>query len=257
MYQNLHHNPLHISDAGRGEEPRVFAHRGASAHAPGNSLRALMLACRSGARWIEVDVRRIGQQLYLLHDGWLETPAGLRQTHTMSPAELARAMPDGQCPLTLEQALSLLQGRAALNIEIKDEGSAALVVDTLDRYVTVHGWHYHDLLVSSFHQPELAQVRWLQPALPLGVLVAGVPLQLALGAAALGAESLHVSADVVTRPLVADAHSRGISVYAYTVNSPERWSALHDLGVDGLFTDYPERFSQLLAVEQSSTERAA
>lgn len=223
-------------------EIRVFAHRGVSSRAPGNSLRALELACEMDCPWIEIDVRRIGSRLYLLHDGWLETPLGPRRARELTSAELAAAMPSGECPLTLEQALTLLCGRARLNIEIKDEGCAAMVAATLERYVSQHGWRFEDLLVSSFHQPELAQLRWLQPAIPAGVLIAGIPLDLSFPALQLGADSLHISADAVTRPLVADAHARGISVYAYTVNCPTRWKYLRRLGVDGLFTDYPERF---------------
>lgn len=240
---------------------RIFAHRGASGHAPGNSLRALNLACEmhqpGELPWIEVDVRRIGNRLFLLHDGWIETSLGLRQTLDLSLAELASAMPTGESPLLLEQALTVLHNRARLNIEIKDEGSAALVADVLDRYVSRHGWQYDDLLLSSFHQPELAQLHWLQPAISLGVLIAGVPLNLAMSAEMIGAESLHVSADCVTRPLVKNAHDRGLSVYAYTVNDLSRWEKLAALDVDGLFTDYPDRFLRIQQQPHQQTTQAA
>ena len=57
----------------------------------------------------------------------------------------------------------------------------------------------------------------------------------------LGAFSVHPSLDFVDLRFVDDAHSRGLKVYVYTVNPPEDIAKMHKLGVDGVFTDYPER----------------
>ena len=42
-------------------------------------------------------------------------------------------------------------------------------------------------------------------------------------------------------PVVDDAHERGLQLFVYTVNDREEMEALQALGVDGLFTDYPDR----------------
>ena len=45
----------------------------------------------------------------------------------------------------------------------------------------------------------------------------------------------------VNSAFVDDAHSRGLKVFVYTVNHPDDIQKMHDLGVDGVFTNYPDR----------------
>ena len=45
----------------------------------------------------------------------------------------------------------------------------------------------------------------------------------------------------MTAHFVADAHRRGLRVFPYTANDPAEIARLRDLGVDGVFTDFPER----------------
>ena len=40
---------------------------------------------------------------------------------------------------------------------------------------------------------------------------------------------------------VEDAHRRGLRVFPFTVNHPDDIARMRDLGVDGVFSDYPER----------------
>ena len=45
----------------------------------------------------------------------------------------------------------------------------------------------------------------------------------------------------VTRGFVEDAHRHGLKVFVYTVNDPADLARMRTLGVDGVFTDFPER----------------
>lgn len=57
----------------------------------------------------------------------------------------------------------------------------------------------------------------------------------------LDAFSVHPSLDFVDQRFVDDAHTRGLQVYVYTANLPEDIAKMHQLGIDGVFTDFPER----------------
>jgi glycerophosphoryl diester phosphodiesterase len=57
-----------------------------------------------------------------------------------------------------------------------------------------------------------------------------------------GARTLHVRKDVVTRGLVETAGAAGLAVLAWTVNDLGESRRLDAAGVDGIFTDFPERF---------------
>ena len=46
---------------------------------------------------------------------------------------------------------------------------------------------------------------------------------------------------MVDGSLVAAAHKRGLGVLAWTANEPGEIALLTALGVDGIFSDYPDR----------------
>ena len=46
--------------------------------------------------------------------------------------------------------------------------------------------------------------------------------------------------------MIADAHGHGLKVLAYTVNRASVFQRLIRLGVDGVFTDYPDRLLKFL-----------
>jgi glycerophosphoryl diester phosphodiesterase len=57
----------------------------------------------------------------------------------------------------------------------------------------------------------------------------------------------------VTPENVKEAHDLGLKVVPWTVNNPADMSALIDLKVDGLITDYPDRASAILATKGLKT----
>jgi glycerophosphoryl diester phosphodiesterase len=60
-------------------------------------------------------------------------------------------------------------------------------------------------------------------------------------ALALGAEAIHPQTSLVTPELVERAHRQGLGVRVWTANQPTQLRQLLRWGVDGVFTDYPER----------------
>ncbi len=221
----------------------VIGHRGARGHAPENTLLAIDTGIKLGAHWVEFDVQQIGDELLLMHDLRLDRTTngrGCLAEHTFEELRSLDAGQGQQIP-TLREALELVVQRAGVNIELKTwDGCAAAVASVLREYLA-DGWPAEKLLVSSFHLPELWEFRQLLPEVPVGALICGVPLDWAGGAAELGAASLNVSEEFVDDRLVTDAHGRGLKVYAYTVNHPEDMRRLRAQGVDGIFTDFPDR----------------
>ncbi|MEM7802224.1 MAG: glycerophosphodiester phosphodiesterase family protein, partial [Chloroflexota bacterium] len=47
--------------------------------------------------------------------------------------------------------------------------------------------------------------------------------------------------------VVTAAHKRGLDVHVWTINEPHEMQQLIEIGVDGIFTDYPSRLLQLLS----------
>lgn len=222
---------------------RVIAHRGARGHAPENTLLAVDRAIQLGAPWIEIDVQLHEGELLLLHDLRLERTTnghGRLADHRLAALRALDAGGGQQIP-TLDEVLALVGERAGLNVELKTwNGCGASVARVLGEAIG-RGWPADKFLVSSFHLPELWEFRLALPEVPVGLLYCGVPLDWAGIAQEFRAASINLSDEFVDDKLVADAHARGIAVYVYTVNLPEEMRRLRAQGVDGIFTDYPER----------------
>ncbi|MBN2420024.1 MAG: glycerophosphodiester phosphodiesterase, partial [Deltaproteobacteria bacterium] len=58
----------------------------------------------------------------------------------------------------------------------------------------------------------------------------------------------HISS--VNNDFVIDVHNRGMKVFVYTVNNQNDIKRMIAMGVDGVFTDYPDRVLKL--VQQAS-----
>ena len=60
-------------------------------------------------------------------------------------------------------------------------------------------------------------------------------------AMSLHAKAINPDHRALTKENVSKIQKEGLQVFSWTVNKPEEISALIELGVDGIITDYPER----------------
>lgn len=224
----------------------VIAHRGASAYEPENTLRAIRRALEVGADGIEIDVYCIEDELIVIHDETVDRTTnghGLIRRHTVG--EL-RALDAGRGELIpfLSEALDLIDRRTLVNIELKGPNTAGPVHELLSRYISGCGWSAEDFLISSFDGGELCRFAGLgvgKSAIPVGLLLTRAPeIGRALPAALAGC-SLHVPLARVTESVVARAHANGQRLFVYTVNDQADMNRMARLGVDAIFTDYPDR----------------
>ncbi|MDR3417612.1 MAG: glycerophosphodiester phosphodiesterase family protein [Nevskia sp.] len=238
----------------------IIGHRGARGHAPENTLLALDTGIRLGAHWVEFDVQlHPCGALLLFHDLTLERTTDGHGLLGACDFEALRRLDAGQRQQipTLEEALDLIEQRVGVNIELKTaDGTGEAVAGVLRQYLTA-GWPAERFLVSSFHLPELWEFHQAAPEIPIGVLLAGVPLDWAGCATELEAAAVNISSEFVDPRLVADAKAHGRRVYVYTVNDPEQVRSLRELGVDGVFTDFPDRVLEVVRREAGGGRRAS
>ncbi|MGL6425588.1 glycerophosphodiester phosphodiesterase [Aeromonas hydrophila] len=223
---------------------QIIAHRGASGLAPENTLKAIRLALALGAGAIEIDVQLADGELWVFHDRRLERCTdGSGVLTAQSRAYLASLdAGEGEGIPTLWQVMEAIAGQAELHIELKGAQTADEVARLTRRAEAELGFTPTQWVVSSFHHPELARFAALRPDIRLGTLTATIPLTLAKFAAELGAWSLNCDVDFVDQALVQDAHDRGLKVLVYTVDEPADQAMLAAIGVDGIFTNRPDRF---------------
>jgi len=222
----------------------LYAHRGASAEAPENTLAAFRRAVAAGADGIELDVHLCADGVpVVIHDETLErTTDGAGAVAAQPLAALARLDAGGwfapqfygeKLP-TLAATLHLLAGRLRLNLEVKDARAGGAVLELLRHFPQA------EAVVSSFDHRLLAHLRHLAPDLPLAVLLDSGDWHRALArAAALRACAFHPQVDLVSRPLLAACRRLDLPVYVWTVDDPGLARSLARSGVAGLFTNDP------------------
>jgi glycerophosphoryl diester phosphodiesterase len=246
-----------------------YAHRGARGHAPENTALAFDLAFDLGADAIECDVQRSGDgELVIIHDGTLNrTTNGTGAVAATTLADL-RALDAGQqwrlpqrIP-TLAETLDLVRRRdGAINLEIKGESVADSVATAQAVEPIVRALEEplrSRLLVSSFELPAVALLKERLPWLRVAALYSGREWQkqdMLAPALAMGAEAIHPGASLTTADLVTQAHAQGLRVNVWTANRRATIRRLIGWGVDGLFSDYPERV--IIARAQMAAQMAA
>jgi len=220
-----------------------IGHRGAAGHAPENTLSCFARGLALGASWVELDVRRVENELVVFHDSRLERMTnGTGRVEGRSLAEIRQLEVRGgeKIPL-LQEVFDLVACRAGLVIELKGNRTAELVAFAIEHNVGQGGWRYDDFLVCSFDHQELKRFKQLCPVVPVGPLIYGLPFDYAAAGEALGAFSIHATVEFINSEFIADAQRRGLKVVVYTVNDADDIQRMRGLGVDGLITDYPER----------------
>ncbi len=221
----------------------VIGHRGAAGHRPENTLASLRLALTLGADAVEVDVQMLAGALIVLHDETLErTTNGHGHYKAMSLAAL-RALDAGEgerVPL-LEEVIALTCGRIGLNIEVKEAGIAAQVVDfVLAATTALPAWRAR-ILLSSFDIETSAVLARLRGTMGFGLLYEEAFESALARALELGAKSLHMPLRALDAAAVSRAQAQGLAVYVYTVNANADIARCRAAGVDGVFSDYPDR----------------
>ncbi|QYJ86745.1 glycerophosphodiester phosphodiesterase [Shewanella mesophila] len=227
---------------------RVFAHRGASGYAPENTLAAIKKAIELGITAIEIDVHNVEGELCVFHDRRLDgKSSGTGLIEEVSQSYLASLNVDGEPIPKLWELLVYLQDfDSLLNIELKGMRSLKPFLNLYPQILTKLNFKPEQLLISSFNHHFIKAVKQQYPHALVAPLLEGIPEDDAAIVSHLEAYSLHLSLSFITAELVADAHRRGAKVYVYTVDNPEDINYLMGLGVDGIFSNYPDLSQQTI-----------
>jgi glycerophosphoryl diester phosphodiesterase len=229
--------------------PLVIAHRGASSDAPENTPAAFEAAIALGVDAVELDVRRTSDGVLAVHHN--ASRRGVPVALLTYAALVRRSRHE---PPTLDTVLDICAGRVAVDIEIKEPGYEAEVIEKASRRFS-----REQVLYTSFDESVVSTIRRLDPNAHCGLLLGpgrlrsrtqrfeALPFDLAERC---GADALAVhqwlaplggrSRRVPGAGLLAEARQRGFPMLVWTVNGPQRLrSYLADGRVAGIITDLP------------------
>ena len=226
--------------------PLCIAHRGASARAPENTLRAFECACALGADGIELDVQTTRDGIpVVFHDedlGRLTGRAG--RLADCSRDEIGRLRVGGEPIPSLQEALAFARSRMLVQIEIKKGTRMPPILMAIRRTRTAR-----NVILASFERTLLREAAALAPSIPR-MLIADpgassdpspegglrwVRAALSLGACGISLNYRWID----SAPLVAAIRGRGLQLWCWTVNDCRAMRRLSRWGVDGLVGNDP------------------
>ena len=266
--------------------PLNIAHRGARSLAPENTLAAASKGLEVGADMWELDIQMTADgELIVIHDSTLKRTSNVREVfpnrkpwfvHQFTLDEIRlldfgswfrKQDPFGQIAAglvaesdlasyvhqqapTLGEALTFtLEHSWRVNLEIKDLGGnpnpdqvvkkILALVEDLDMVDSV--------LISSYNQTYLAQVKKVHPHVATGVLVSKPHPHPQSLLRQLGAQAYHPRLSAFRPADVALLHRYDCRVHVWNVNDYKTMERLVRAGVDGIFTDFPQLLTSVLA----------
>jgi glycerophosphoryl diester phosphodiesterase len=237
-------------------KPWIIAHRGASGHAPENTLAAFERAVQLGAGFIETDIRLTRDARFVaIHDDTLDRTTngrGAVNMHTVAELQELNAGHwfdrefSGQYIPTLEEVLEFGKKHdVVFYLEVKFDTAMGMhhsLVAELRRTESAAR-----TIVISFDPTMLQSLRALDASIMTGLLVDKNPppdaVKRAVGA---GARQLCPNFEIATPKLVDDAHGADLQVATWTVNEPGDLRSVIASGVDGIMTDVPDRLRALI-----------
>jgi glycerophosphoryl diester phosphodiesterase len=241
----------------------LIAHRGASGHAPENTLAAFKKAVTLGATFIETDLQLTRDaRLVAIHDDTVHrTTNGKGLVHHMTLAELRRLDAGswfgseyaGERIPTLDEVLDFAKKYdVVFYLEMKVGGTwgaeHALISGLRDSGQTAR------IIVISFDPTILSAIRKIEPTVMTGLLYDGQIENPLVQAQQIGARQLAVRGDLVSPALIAAARKKDLQLICWTVNHPAQMRLLIAAGVDGIMSDYPDR---LLATHKNAKPKVA
>lgn len=259
-----------------------IGHRGASGYAPEHTIPAYDLALEQGADYIEIDLQMTKDGvLVAMHDDTLDrtaqAPPGVPERFCSGPVikrtleqikmcdagswfnetypQYANPEYAGLKIPTLEEVFQRYSTGVNYYIETKNPEAAPGMEEELLRLMqeynliepAAQNWR---VLIQSFSPASLQKIHALEPSLPLIQLFSSTEtsqtIQAQLDLVRTYAVGIGPSKSDVDAALVEAAHARCLDIHPYTVNETAEMEALISLGVDGMFTNFPDRLDALL-----------
>lgn len=217
--------------------PKIIAHRGASFHAPENTISAIKKAIEMNSDMIEIDARLTkDNKIIIMHDPDVDRTTdgeGYVKGMTLEQIKRLRINNNEEIP-TLQEVIDIVKGKCKLNIHIKEKKA----VDKILKIIKDNDFH-NEVLLSSFNEKTLIYIKEIDSRIKTGYLFRRpTPFYIDIGKR-LGVDFLHPVYKVTTKRMVTRAQKYGFKVNVWTLKNKKSVLISRLYGVDGLITNDP------------------
>lgn len=237
---------------------KVIGHRGASGTAPENTLSSIRTAIRHSADFVEVDVRLTKDGIpVIFHDRSLQRTTNIpipRHLHNLTFNEIKHLEAgswfdrkfSGEKIPTLDELLRCDWSKTGLMLEIKScKQSAVDVVEAVVGCIAKQS-ELPPLVIGSFSVAIVEEILKRRHLLPAGTQVVSIleATKRIEPFVNLKVDLLAIWNKLLTPSLVSRLHKENIKVWSFTVNERDEAQSLANMGIDGLITNFPEKFKK-------------
>ena len=219
------------------DEPIAFAHRGARAHAPENTIEAFQLALKLGANGLESDVWVTADgDVVLDHDGVVRVRGRKRPIAELQRSSLPSHMP------TVGEFFEKCGTDFQFSVDIKDENAT----DGLVSVARECGFDLSRLFVCHWKSAECFSIRERHPDIKvvdstrLQRLKDGPEMRAAL-LANKGVDVLNMHISDWSGGLVTLLHRFNVQAFGWDAQFPAALSNGLLMGLDGIYSDHVDR----------------
>jgi len=231
-----------------------IAHRAAAGHNLENTLAAFKKALTLKVDMIEFDVHLTkNQRVVVIHDSTVNrTTNGKGKVADLTFKQIRRLKTKNKEKIpTLEEVIDLVNGKITLNIEVKDARATEKVMEIL------HKKKYSDVVISSSSVYALTKVKDFEKALVFyaienefwQTIIDSVCLYflsftqqiILIRAKEAGVHTININRKLAHTKVIKFLHKENMIVNVWTVNGRKAIEKFKKRGVDGIFSDFPER----------------
>ena len=223
-----------------------IGHRGAKGHITENTIASIHKAIELGADGIEIDVFLCKSgEIVLFHDKTLEKLTngyGNIEDKNLEELRKLKVLNSSYSIPTLEEVLKSIDKDVFLNIELKGRNTAQGSLDLIRKYIRKNKIELNNILFSSFNWEELKDLRSLSDKVQLALITEEDPLLAIDFAIQLNAVAINPNYKDLNKKNISKINEKGLKIYTWTVNSKIQIDRLKALNVNGIITDFPDRF---------------
>ena len=239
--------------------PAIFAHRGASGHAPENTLAAFRLALELGSEAIELDAKLSADgEVVVIHDQSIDRTSNrsglvkdltLAQLRQLDVGSWFDARFVGEQIPTLAEVFELAGSKIVINVELTNYSTRNDRLPEKVAALVIEHQLQDSVFFSSFNPFTLKRLRRALPGAPIGLLgLPGLPgawIHTPL-AGLFSPQAIQPHFADVSVPRLVRVHRQRTRMQVYTVNEAADMRRLFALGI-GIFTDQPQLAMQIRA----------
>ena len=223
-----------------------IGHRGAMGHEPENTLASIKKAIDLGADGFEIDVFKcLSGEIVLFHDKHLDKLTnceGLVEKKSLTDLKKLSVLGTENKIPTLEEVLNIINKQIFLNIELKGKNTAKASLELVEKFINQKKISSQNILFSSFNWNELEKLRELNSDVKIALITENDPLLAIETAKKLKAFAINPNYKDLNKKNIKIIHNNDFKIYTWTVNNKRDISKMKSLKVDGIITDFPDRF---------------